>query len=142
MHSVRDILNHKRGELRSIQPDASVLDAIREMARHGVGALLVMRDERLLGILSERDYARKVILQGRRSESTTVGEIMSDKVITIGPEWMARDGLALMTEKFIRHLPVLEEGRVVGVVSIGDLVKSVIQEQQYVIEELERYVTG
>jgi len=142
MQSIRDILKQKDGEIRSIRPDASVLDAIREMARHGVGALLVMRDGQLLGILSERDYARKVILQGRRSESTTVGEIMSDKVITIGPEWMARDCLALMTEKFIRHLPVLEEGHVVGVVSIGDLVKSVIQEQQYVIEELERYVTG
>ncbi|MCC5862326.1 MAG: CBS domain-containing protein [Gammaproteobacteria bacterium] len=142
MHSVRDILKHKNGELWSVAPGESVLEAVREMARRGVGALLVMQDGHLEGILSERDYARKVILQGRRSESTTVGEIMSRQVISIHPDTMARQGLELMTQKFIRHLPVLEDGRVVGVVSIGDLVKSVIQEQQSTIEELERYVTG
>lgn len=142
MHSVRDILKHKNGELWTVGPGDSVLDAVREMALRGVGALLVMDGKRLVGILSERDYARKVILQGRRSESTTVGEIMTGEVLTIGPDTMAREGLKLMTEKFIRHLPVVEDGAVVGVVSIGDLVKSVIQEQQSVIEELERYVTG
>lgn len=142
MHSVRDILKHKNGELWAVAPGDSVLDAVREMALRGVGALLVMDGKRLVGILSERDYARKVILQGRRSESTTVGEIMTGDVLTIGPDTMAREGLKLMTEKFIRHLPVVEDGAVVGVVSIGDLVKSVIQEQQSVIEELERYVTG
>ncbi len=142
MHSVRDILKHKNGELWSVPPSESVLEAVREMARRGVGALLVMRDGQLEGILSERDYARKVILQGRRSDTTTVEEIMSREVISIDPDTMARQGLELMTEKFIRHLPVVEDGRVIGVVSIGDLVKSVIQEQQSTIEELERYVTG
>lgn len=142
MHSVRDVLKHKNGEIWSIEPGESVLEAIRTMGRLGIGALLVMEGERLVGILSERDYARKVVLQGRRSESTTVGEIMSAEVLTIPPETMAREGLALMTLKYIRHLPVIEDGRVIGVVSIGDLVKSVIQEQQSLIEELERYVTG
>ncbi|MCC5868535.1 MAG: CBS domain-containing protein [Gammaproteobacteria bacterium] len=142
MHSVKDILNHKNGEIWSIEPGESVLEAIRAMGRRGIGALLVMEGERLLGIVSERDYARKVILQGRRSETTTVGEIMSTELITIPPETMARAGLALMTKKYIRHLPVVEDGKVIGVVSIGDLVKSVIQEQQTIIEELERYVTG
>ncbi len=142
MHSVRDILKSKNGEIWSVTPDESVLEAVREMARRGVGALLVMEAERLLGIVSERDYARKVVLQGRRSETTTVGEIMSTQVISIDPETMARQGLELMTEKFIRHLPVVENGRVIGVVSIGDLVKSVIQEQEHMIQELERYVTG
>lgn len=142
MHSVRDILKSKNGEIWSVTPHESVLEAVREMARRGVGALLVMEAERLLGIVSERDYARKVVLQGRRSETTTVGEIMSTQVISIDPETMARQGLELMTEKFIRHLPVVENGRVIGVVSIGDLVKSVIQEQEHMIQELERYVTG
>ncbi len=142
MHSVRDILKSKNGEIWSVTPAESVLEAVREMARRGVGALLVMEAERLLGIVSERDYARKVVLQGRRSETTTVGEIMSTQVISIDPETMARQGLELMTEKFIRHLPVVENGRVIGVVSIGDLVKSVIQEQEHMIQELERYVTG
>ena len=142
MHSVRDILKQKNGEIWSIEPGESVLEAIRTMGRRGIGALLVMEGERLVGILSERDYARKVILQGRRSETTTVGEIMSTEVLTIPPETMAREGLSLMTLKYIRHLPVVEDGQVIGVVSIGDLVKSVIQEQQSLIEELERYVTG
>ena len=143
MHSVSEILKHKRsGEIWSVSPGDTVLDAITKMAKRGIGALLVMDGDELVGILSERDYARKIILQGRRSAETRVDEIMTRTVITATPEMSARQGLSLMTEKFIRHLPVMEGGRVIGVVSIGDLVKAVIDEQEMLIEQLERYVTG
>jgi CBS domain-containing protein len=143
MHTIRTILKQKKSnEVWSVSPDDTVLEAIKRMAELGIGAVLVMDGERLEGILSERDYARKIILQGRRSAETRVAEVMSRDVITGTLEMTADQGLALMTEKFFRHLPIIEDGRVIGLVSIGDLVKKIIAEQQAVIRQLERYVTG
>jgi CBS domain-containing protein len=143
MHTIRTILRHKQSaEVWSVGPDDTVLEAITRMARLGIGALLVMDGEQIAGILSERDYARKIILHGRRSADTLVREIMTSEVVTATPDMTAKQCLGMMTEGFFRHLPVLEDGRVIGIVSIGDLVKAVIADQQAVIEELERYVTG
>jgi CBS domain-containing protein len=143
MHTIRTILkNKKSAEVWSVSPEDTVLEAITRMARLRIGALLVMDGDRLVGILSERDYARKIILQGRRSAETRVAEIMTEAVVTATQEMTAQQCLAMMTEGYFRHLPVMEEGRVIGLVSIGDLVKAVIADQQAVIEELERYVTG
>ena len=143
MNTIRTILKNKRsGEIWSVQPGDTVLEAITRMARLRIGALLVMEGDKLVGILSERDYARKIILQGRRSAETLVSDIMTADVATAPPEMTAREGLAIMTNGYFRHLPVVENGMVVGLVSIGDLVKTVIAEQQAMIDELERYVTG
>jgi CBS domain-containing protein len=143
MNTIRTILKNKRsGEIWSVQPGDTVLEAITRMARLRIGALLVMEGHKLVGILSERDYARKIILQGRRSAETLVSDIMTADVATAPPEMTAREGLAIMTNGYFRHLPVVEDGMVIGLVSIGDLVKTVIAEQQAMIDELERYVTG
>lgn len=143
MHTIRTILkNKKSAEVWSVSPGDTVLEAITRMARLGIGALLVMEEGRLVGVLSERDYARKIILQGRRSAETLVAEVMTGEVVTAGPELTAHQGLEMMTKGFFRHLPVIENDRVIGIVSIGDLVKAVIADQQAVIQELERYVTG
>ncbi|WP_019551785.1 CBS domain-containing protein [Thermus scotoductus] len=124
----------------SVHPQATVLEALRKLAEHDIGALLVMEGERLLGIFSERDYARKLVLLGRFSKGTRVEEVMTREVITVTPETTLQEAMRLMTEHRVRHLPVLEEGRVVGVVSIGDAVKAIITEQEVLIEELSRYV--
>ncbi len=143
MHTIRTILkNKKSGEVWSVAPGDTVLEAITRMAKLRIGALLVMEGQTLVGILSERDYARKVILQGRRSAETLVSEVMTREVATATPDVTARQGLARMTDGYFRHLPVIEEDTIVGLVSIGDLVKAVIAEQQATIEELERYVTS
>lgn len=142
MASVLDILRKKGTDVWATAPDETVLEAISRMAEHGVGALLVMKDGQLVGLLSERDYTRKVILKGLRSRDTAVEAVMSSPVLTIPPDATVRQGLALMTDKFVRHLPVSDDTGVIGVVSIGDLVKAVIEEQQTVIEHLERYITG
>lgn len=143
MHTIRTILkNKKSAEVWSVSPGDTVLEAITRMARLGIGALLVMEEGRLVGVLSERDYARKIILQGRRSVETLVAEVMTGEVVTAGPELTAHQGLEMMTKGFFRHLPVIENDRVIGIVSIGDLVKAVIADQQAVIQDLERYVTG
>lgn len=143
MHTIRTILkNKKSGEVWSVGPDETVLEAITRMARLGIGALLVMEGERLVGIVSERDYARKIILQGRRSAETRVVEIMTREVATATEDMTAQQCLGMMTQGFFRHLPVMDGERVIGLVSIGDLVKAVIADQQEVIEQLERYVTG
>lgn len=143
MNTIRTILKNKgSAEVWSVAPTDSVLDAITLMAKLGIGALLVMEGEHLAGIVSERDYARKIILQGRRSEDTPVAEIMTSEVLTATLEMTAQHCLGMMTDGHFRHLPVLEEGRVVGLVSIGDLVKCVIADQRVVIRELEKYVTG
>jgi CBS domain-containing protein len=126
----------------SIPPDASVYEAIKLMADKGVGALLIMEGQRLVGIVSERDYARKVILQGKSSWDTPVSEIMTDKVFYVRPDQTVEDCMALMTAQRIRHLPVLDDERVIGVVSIGDLVKAVISEQEVRIQQLEQYIMG
>jgi CBS domain-containing protein len=140
MTVVRHLIDQKSRTLYSVQPDDPVLEAIRLMAEHHVGALLVMKGTELQGIISERDYARKVILHGRSSAETHVREIMSSPVITVSPDQTVQDCMKLMTERRVRHLPVVEGARVVGMVSIGDLVKAVMEDQQHVIEQLESYI--
>ncbi len=142
MTHVRHLLASKPTTLFSIAPDDPVLEAVRAMAEHGVGALLVMSAGTLAGIVSERDYARKVVLRGRASADTPVAQIMSSPVLTVSPETTVQQCMVLMTERRIRHLPVVDNGRVIGVVSIGDLVKSLIEEQRRTIEQLESYIHG
>ena len=140
MKTIKEILQSKPLGVLSISPEASVLDALRLMAEKEVGALVVLESERLAGIFSERDYARKVILHGKSSKDTSVREIMTSKVVYVRPEQSVEECMALMTDKRIRHLPVLQENRVIGVISIGDVVKEVISEQRFVIEQLEQYI--
>ena len=140
MNTVRHLLDRKPPALFSIEPDDPVLEAIRMMADHHVGALLVMRGNELAGIVSERDYARKVVLLGRSSAETPVWQIMTAPVITVSLDTSVQDCMRLMTERHIRHLPAVEQGRVIGMISIGDLVKAVIEEQQQTIEQLESYI--
>ena len=142
MHNIRDILRTKGTAIWSVAPEDTVLEAIRLMAKRGVGALPVMKGDQLVGFFSERDYSRKVILQGLRSQDTPVGTVMSTPVLTISPDATVQQGLSMMTEKYIRHLPVTDGSGVIGVVSIGDLVKAVIKDQEALIEQLERYITG
>ena len=140
MKTVRQIIEGKRFKLLSIRPDATVYDALKLMAEHEVGALVVLDDGHLVGIFSERDYARKVILHGKSSKETLVSEIMTARVLCVRPEQTVDQCMALMTDKRVRHLPVLERKQVIGVVSIGDVVKEVISEQRFVIEQLEQYI--
>ena len=142
MKLVRHLLETKGREVISIGEDASVFDAIQLMADRSIGSLLVMQDRNLSGIVTERDYARKVILKGRSAKNTSVGDIMSVEIMTATPEQTVRDCMTLMTERRIRHLPVVDEGDVVGLISIGDLVKAIISEQQEEIEQLEKYISG
>lgn len=142
MALVQQLLDAKGLDIWSVSPDTSVYDAIALMADRGIGALLVLEGDRLVGIVSERDYARKVILQGRSSRDTPVAEIMTDRVVYVRPEQSTDACMALMTSRRIRHLPVLRDDRVVGVISIGDVVKAVISEQGHTIERLEAYITG
>ncbi len=142
MKLVTHLLDTKGGDIISIGQNASVYDAIKLMADRAVGSLLVMDDNELLGIVTERDYARKVILKGRSSETTTVGEIMSTDVITAATGQTVNECMTLMTERRIRHLPVVEKGEVVGLISIGDLVNAIISDQQEEIEQLESYISG
>jgi CBS domain-containing protein len=140
MTLVKQLIDRKGRTLYSVDPEDPVLEAIRQMADHHVGALLVMKGTQLQGIISERDYARKVILHGRSSAETPVWQIMSAPVITVSPAQTVQDCMHLMTERRVRHLPVVDAGGVVGMVSIGDLVKAVIEEQQQTIEQLESYI--
>jgi len=142
MTNVAHLLRAKGHAVRSIPPDATVYEAINMMADKEVGALLVIDAQRLVGIVSERDYARKVILQGKSSRDTPVREIMTAKVFYVRPDQTVEDCMALMTAQRIRHLPVLDEDHVRGVVSIGDLVKAVISEQEVRIQQLEQYIMG
>lgn len=142
MTTVRYLLDRKNPALFTVAPEDPVLEAIRAMADHRIGALLVMRGEALTGIVSERDYARKVVLLGRSSAETPVWQIMSSPVVTVSPETTVQDCMVLVTERRIRHLPVMEGERVIGMISIGDLVKSVIEEQRRTIEQLESYIHG
>lgn len=142
MHNIRDILQEKGTTIWFTTPDDTVLDAISRMAEYGVGALLVIDDGQLVGFFSERDYTRKVILEGLASRDTPVKKVMSTPVISISPDATVQQGLSMMTEKHIRHLPVTDDSGVIGVVSIRDLVKAVIEDQQALIEQLERYITG
>jgi CBS domain-containing protein len=140
MITVRQLLDRKGRAIYSVSPSDPVLAAIRLMADHHIGALLVMQGDTLTGILSERDYARKVILLGRAADQTSVSQIMTSQVTTIAPEDTVDHCMRIVTEQRIRHLPVVENNRVVGVVSIGDLVKAVIEDQQHTIEQLESYI--
>jgi CBS domain-containing protein len=142
MLSVQQLLDRKQKGIHSIRPDEPVLAAIRKMAEHHIGALLVMTGDRLVGIVSERDYARKVVLLGRSSTETPVEAIMTAKVITVTGKQDAHDCMRLMTDKRIRHLPVVSGDRVIGVLSIGDLVSAVIEEQERTIADLETYIHG
>jgi CBS domain-containing protein len=140
MLSVQQLLDQKPRGIHSIAPEEPVLAAIKKMAEHHIGALLVMKGDKLVGILSERDYARKVVLLGRSSTETPVESIMTTKVITVTPRQDAHDCMRVMTDRRIRHLPVLSGDRVVGVLSIGDLVRAVIEEQERTIADLENYI--
>lgn len=140
MATIRQLLELKGREVFSIAPDASVYDAIHLMATHGVGALLVLEQGRLAGIISERDYARKVILRGRASKSTSIREIMTSPVITAPSRLTVEEAMAVMTERRVRHLPVVDDGQLSGMISVGDLVKAIIAEQQFVISQLQNYI--
>lgn len=142
MLQVKHLLDNKGHEIVSIAPDAPVLAAITLMAERGIGALLVMQGQTLVGIVSERDYARKVILKGRASRDTAVREIMTADVMYVSPEHTNEQCMALMTDRRLRHLPVMSGGKLVGLVSIGDLVKDIISEQQFVIDQLQHYIMG
>ena len=143
MKTVRELLRNKGYDVWSIGPDATVYEALTLMAGKDVGALLVLDNAgQLVGILSERDYARKIVLKGKTSRETPVREIMTEKVVWVRPDQTIEECMALMTNKRIRHLPVQEEGRLLGVISIGDVVKDIISEQGFVIEQLENYITG
>ena len=143
MKTVAELLRTKPTRaVVTVSPELSVLDAIKILAAENIGAAVVMSGDRLAGIFSERDYTRKVILKGRSSDSTRVEEIMTANVVVVSPRTKARDCMALMTEKGIRHLPVVDEGRVIGMVSIRDIVSDIIADQDFTIEQLEHYISG
>jgi CBS domain-containing protein len=142
MQTIRQILEDKGYEVLSVPPGASVFSAIELMAENGIGALMVMDGDKAVGLISERDYARKVILKGRSSKDTEVREIMTTHVVCARPEQTVEQCMALMTEKRVRHLPIMDDERLVGIVSIGDLVKAIIAEQRFIIEQLEHYICG
>lgn len=140
MATVREMLRNKSA-VHAVSPRQSIYEALRLMADRNIGAVLVLQDEAIVGILSERDYARKVALVGKTSKETPVSEIMTTNVLCVEPGWTAQQCMALMTERRIRHLPVVEEGRLVGVISIGDVVRAVVNEQEFTINSLESYIT-
>jgi CBS domain-containing protein len=141
MSTIRQILARKP-DVYSVAPEATVFEALREMADRNIGALVVRSGGEIAGIFSERDYARKVALLGRSSRDTPVGDVMTAKVVTIDPDRTAGECMALMTEARIRHLPVVEGGRLMGVISIGDVVRVVVEEQAFTIKQLETYLTS
>jgi len=142
MNFVNEILKAKGRDVWTVSSDSTVYDALQEMADKNVGALLVVEDDKLVGVFSERDYARKVILHGKASKDTLVKEIMSTEMFWVRPDETVAGCMELMTNKRIRHLPVLDEGRLVGVISIGDVVKEVISEKEFAIQQLEQYITS
>ena len=142
MKTVAELMRAKPARVVKVTPELSVLEAIKVLASEDVGAAIVMSGDRLAGILSERDYTRKVILKGRASDTTRVEEIMTPNVVVVSPRTHTRDCMALMTEKNIRHLPVVDEGRVLGLVSIRDIVGDIIADQDFTIEQLEHYISG
>lgn len=142
MHTLRQLLGSKTPEVYAVAPGDSVIDAIRLMAEKGVGAVLVMEGARLVGIVSERDYARKIVLHGRSSSDTAVRDIMTVEVVTVRPQHTVEHCMQVVTDHRIRHLPVVEGGDVIGVISIGDLVKAVIEDQKVQLDELQRYIAS
>ena len=142
MKTVAELLKVKPSRVVSVRPEQSVLEAIKVLATEDIGAAIVMSGERVAGILSERDYTRKVVLKGRSSDTTKVEEIMTPNVVVVNPRTKARECMQLMTDKNIRHLPVVDEGRVIGMVSIRDIVSDIIADQDFTIEQLEHYISG
>jgi CBS domain-containing protein len=142
MTTVRSVLQTKGNTIWSIAPDAIVFDAIKVMAEKNIGALLVLQKEKVVGIFSERDYARKIVLKGESSRTTAVKDVMTSGVLSVQPEQSLDECMALMTNKHVRHLPVLENGILIGLISIGDVVKAIISEHEYTIKQLENYITG
>ena len=142
MKTVTQLLRTKGSDILSVAPDTWVFDALQLMADKNVGALLVVEGESLVGVFSERDYARKVILKGKSSKEIPVREIMSTHVLYVRPQQTIEDCMALMTDKRVRHLPVLDDEKLVGVISIGDVVKEIIAEQEFMIEQLQNYISG
>jgi len=142
MKSMRTILMHKGHQVYTIDPEATVLDALKKMADKNIGALLVMKDDKVLGILSERDCARKLEVQGRCAKDTLVKDIMTSPVLFLDVSNTAEEAMAIMINKRIRHLPVYENKKLVGIISIGDVVKAVIEDQKFTIEQLENYIMG
>ena len=142
MTTIRELLQGKPSEVWSVRPTSTIYEALELMSDKGIGALPVVEDGRVVGIFSERDYARKVILKGRASKSTRIEELMTSPVLYVRPEQTVNDCMALMTEKRVRHLPVLENGKLIGLITIGDIVKQVVVEQEQTIEQLANYITG
>jgi CBS domain-containing protein len=142
MTFVTDVLKRKGRDVWTVSCDLTVYDALQEMADKNIGALMVVDGDNLVGVFSERDYARKIILHGKASKDTLVKEIMSSEVFCVGPDQTIEQCMQLMTEKRVRHLPVLDEGRLAGVISIGDVVKTIISEQEFAIQQLEQYIIG
>ena len=142
MKTLKQLLAEKSGTLAVVAPQDTVYHALSVMATHNVGAVMVLDGEHLIGIFSERDYARKVILHGKSSKDLMVREVMSERVVIVSPKHSIEECMALMTDKHIRHLPVVDGTQVIGIVSIGDLVKQIISNQQFIISELERYISG
>ncbi len=142
MTIVKHVLDQKGRDVHAIRPDASVFEALKMMAEKNIGALVVLEDNKLVGIITERHYAREIILKGRTSPGTSVRDIMSTKIVCTRPDQSVDECMALMTAEAVRHLPVLEHGRLVGIVSIGDMVKSVIGDQKLLIEQLEHFIQG
>ncbi len=142
MRTVQQLLDEKGHDIQSIHPDDSVFDAIQKLAAANIGSLIVIEDDRPVGIFTERDYARNVILKGKSSPTTKVRDIMTTRVIFVQPEQTVEHCMAIMTDKHIRHLPVLRDEKLIGMISIGDLVKSIIADQKYTIEQLEQFIHG
>lgn len=142
MSTVRNLLEMKGHTVHSISPESSVYDALEVLEEKNLGALVVVDKGKLIGVFTERDYARKVVLKGRSSKETLVADIMSDRPIYVNPNTSIEDCMQLMTDKFVRHLPVLENNELIGIVSIGDLVKYIISEKEYIIENLRHYITS
>jgi CBS domain-containing protein len=142
MKTVAELLRVKPSRVISVRPEQTVLEAIKILAQENIGAAIVMNGERIAGIISERDYTRKVVLKGRSSDTTKVEEIMTPNVVVVSPRTKTRECMQLMSEKNIRHLPVVDEGRVVGMVSIRDIVSDIIADQDFTIEQLEHYISG
>ena len=142
MYTARDILREKGTQVYTISPDATVYEALKKMDQHNIGSLVVLEGEKMAGIISERDYARKMILKGRHSQDTAVRDIMTTTVTTVTPDKDLEECMELFTDKHTRHLPVVEDDQLVGIISIGDIVKGIIDHKEFVIEELEKYIKG
>ena len=142
MMTVRNVLNVKGNNIWSVAPDTMVFDALKIMSEKNIGALMVMKNNKLVGIFSERDYARKIILKGETSRTTSVKDVMTSAVLSVNPEQSIDECMELMTNKYVRHLPVIENDNLIGLISIGDVVKAIISEHGYTIKQLKNYITG